>query len=1383
MSNRRVPSDFYIEREGAVEEFERFLSSDAVHILNIFTNGDGGIGKTRLLLKFQQYCSENPEKVVTAKRLVDFYNTESHTKLGIMRQIADSVGRDHLPAFKESLEEYEKTSDASILPRVENTFRESYRAFSERQQQENKRVVLFFDTYEVIQKVDEEASASGTELSLWIETKLFPELAGNTKFVVSGRYALTDITQTGLSVQPLELPHFSLAETSDFLKTWFEEDEEALIKKFGSEERINTFHALANGRPILLALLVDNINYERKPLSPDKFLYDIEKQTGKIGEAITEKQKEIFEKALIYRIADISTPEDRTVTLMAIAYRRMTAGLLSFLIGQPIEKAQAQEVLETLKSFSFIKPKEAEAVYLLHDEVRRMIVDLWWDKHDPERTVRQDIAKKIVKYYDEKLLGQARLSDAEREIYSAEAIEYEFLANAKENPKKALERFSEEFDIALQDGHYDLCEMLLRIARGFYQDLGFPQQHHIDWRQLDYYRQTHQRKPEEIFEQAKAILAQNENKPEWQRSELPAHLLYVCGAAAAEPNDAIDLLKKASVMFCKGSIDYWMYRTDNLLGYRYYRQGKFSEAIKLLERARKGFYRLLIYGQPPKSEVRQLLYGFLLSMGNLAAVYSYTGELDRAIRKAELTLTLLRRLPRNQLEIARSNATVGHISLLLGDRVNAKRHLTEAEELLKKIQNRLLEGRIKPDLAFLQYRVDRFAYLLEYYRVEELAWLKKHRISHKEIEQLQEARKLVEAAISILEKEPPIPKELADAYYVLGELYMATPGQEYWQKAEKALENALKWGQKSGFLYRVVDTLESLVTLYYFWNGESDIRPELRKQNAQRKKRYQDELERIDLSVYPELAGKLTITQGDEQFDIALGLLRKKDSGLLGEARQILEKAFEQYVLAVHWMKSVNENRHHLASRVFYDRLKILADEEREGEIIPISEHLERLRPLLWRKKGSKLDSIYKAVMIRLLPKDEQIQRLSGLREQIQESVNQWDIGPASLFNACLIEVYRRLSPKGNESDEYLEQFLLQLILQAAYHRIRNDEYQFHRSIEIVRKELPSLQDQHLQKAIEGYADCREGALAYRPGEYGRFLDIFLQDDLDIGRRRFDQTFPGARTWSFKLLQRGEKKLQEAVAHWENMLTETVEDEQKQSLQKRIKRYRQYLGETRFRFGELLMLNGWFEDDVYETPKKQKGALSYLKMAIEDTRLGEDWYRYDDSVQSYVNALYFSNLYDDKSYSQEYQDYIDELEKEQRYPSVRGRLRIMQGDVLFSQYFQQVDEPGMEGSYYYVVKGEQKNKSLEERQDILRAMWTYYVEACNFMIKHSYSSFSVAVAVLHRRIQLIQDHEALEMIRNGLQSLWERQPYLEEREEELYTLVQLAEIRRLILVQ
>lgn len=1003
---------------------------------------------------------------------------------------------------------------------------------------------------------------------------------------------------------------------------------------------------------------------------------------------------------------------------------------------------------------------------LLHDEMRRLVAQHLWDAQDPARESRQKIAQQLITYYDEHFLNKEGQSETDRETYTSERLEYTLLADRA----KGISQFNQEFDAALDNGNYDYCDLLLREIERYALEnkafLPFPEILHVRLRRANYHVRTYSAYTSAI-RLISETLRENEGIPEWEDSELLGHFLMAQGSAyfsLEQFTRAEKAFLEAKEVFYELGQDYWQYRAANWIGYTNYRQGKFKEAEDFLNQAREGFYRVLSYQKETESldeqRRRQLFQGLQLVYGNLAILYSYTGKFERAVRKAEITLNITRVLKRNNLEIARACSSAGYASAVAGDVINAHRYLQEAEDRLEESPNRLIQGRTTQHLAHVEYRVDEFAYLLEYYRAEEIEELLKEKedLKHK----IHKVEKLLQASINTLASEPPFKKEVGDAYFLLGELYMIEPAANHWQKAEKAFIEGLRWARASQFVYRVVDILESLITLYYFW-GEAEHQEKIR--------RYEQELQALDIApeTYPELFGKYEITSGDRVFDIALRILRNGEEQKLDEAVSLLKEAFEHYVTAIELLQPFNETRYYIALRVFYNRLRTLLNEEYERKILlPVSDRLPELRPLWANKKKEvkeTLDRISEAMAIRTLAAEDLAGKISVLEQRIQDYLIKGNFGLVSLLTDCIIRLYRLLSDSSQHPDEDREHLILHLNFQAGYHRALNDYHQAENYLQAAEAELAHIHNTFLKEGLEGYLYCTRGTLTYRRGEYGRLLETYLQDELMRGRSHFDKSFPGAREEALGLLRIAEDKSQHAVAHWEQRVSENQAIDEKKRLDAQLKRHYGNLGETRFRIGELCMLNEQHEE-----------ALAYLRQAISDSQCAGtgmmDRYYYYNSMQSYINALYFAGKYDDAEHREERQNYEKELVNTQAFPSIMARLKIIHGDVLFSQYFQQQAESG--GGYRYILKGKQRIRTV-------RTMWRHYVEACNFMAQHSSANFAAAVRVLLRRIQLIADPHALQVIRQGLRDVWNEQEYLKDREEELRTLVQFANIRSIML--
>lgn len=474
MSTDRVTSDLFVGREEELEEFRQFLEEESsAHLLNLHSNGHRGVGKTQLLIRMQAICAARSETVIFTKTLLDFYHIETHSKIGLMRELARRLDAS-LPIFNELVKRYQGTIDFSerdvLFPQIETAFAKEYAAFANAQTQCRKILVLFFDTYEVLQTPLASTGAEHIKASnflTWIETAFFATLLqpSNVRIVVSGRYPLQEIDRSQHRVHEIVLRQFSYKEALDFWQQCFRVAiPEHLIAKMqiASETQLHILYDLANGHPILLALIADWVQYLhiREPFSIKTLLEKIARQTDKNFTSTLEQQEE-FERELIGRVALMADPESRAITLMAIAYHRMTPDLFHHLTGMPLEACE-KTLWQTLRPLSFIKYKEDGNIVLLHDEMRRLVLQHFWENQDPVRTMRKAIAGDLLNYYDN-LLANETLTGQERETYWLERISYAFLA-------KGVEEFCDEFDMALGKRKFDYADLLLHEAEKYIEE-------------------------------------------------------------------------------------------------------------------------------------------------------------------------------------------------------------------------------------------------------------------------------------------------------------------------------------------------------------------------------------------------------------------------------------------------------------------------------------------------------------------------------------------------------------------------------------------------------------------------------------------------------------------------------------------------------------------------------------------------------------------------------------------------------------------------------------------------------------------------------------------------------------------------------------------------
>jgi hypothetical protein len=1319
-----LPKPTHVERT-EIKQFDNFLQADSpLRILTIDTEGQGGVGKTIFLVQMQERCASQPEVFYT-KELIDFFHLENRNKTGVMEQIAKSL---KLIGFLNLVKEFRTAEDVAereqLGRELQSTFLQEYDNFAQRLNQEGKRLALFFDSYEYIQQQSTtERHADLTNFSHWLETELFVYLAhqDNARLVIAGRYQPIELST---AYERVLLSPFSFENTKEFLQKSFDcADEAQLVKDIAPLEVIEAFHQLADAQPIFLALFVDWFNSSNR--SPEELLADIEAQTGQVSSPVTDTQKRFFEKKLIDSIHQLFETSQLTVTYLAVAYRRMTADILSWLTGEATEKCE--EDIDKFKQWSFIKQKPGNVV-LLHDEMYRLLDNYFW-KEDPQ--AYEASLKHLVKYYEQELLSNRDLSEADRDTYTSELLEYAFHAEFADG----LTRFCNEFDLAMDDGKYDYSESLLREAENAAQTFDVSKTSQLDFlhitlRRVNYGLETGA-DPQQILNRIGEVIAQYQRDSRWQASEIQGQFLLRLGIAQffiANYEAAIQSFSSAKRVFFDTGDDHWANWAVNWIGYSYYQQGDFSQAENWLNRSQKSFQVLLLQWesgtQHDALERRQILQGIQISLGNLAMVYAHTGRFYHALNSARIQLHVVRNLPRNSKEIARSLNAFAQTMALTGNSIEAKEQALAALDIFEKFNDRLLIGRVKLNLFWQAFNKGALSYPLEYYRADELtSAVKKSKLDVAQLQALLE-----DETIEILK---------APAYLALGELYLVTTSFE---KAEQALVKGLKYARDSQFLYHEVDALKNLVKLYYFWGA-----------HAEQIKQYQDELSQLDCERYPELSAKYDLILGNIEFDKALNLFREK---YLDKATILLRKAFIYYIAAADKLKTFSESRYHIALLIFHKRLSTFIQFANRTQISTriIDKRLEDIK-LTWREE-TDFDQIHDYACLCVSAADK-LNGIYALEKVLSQNLYQGNVSWVILRIQCLIEAFASLITSNNAQMSDHTSLITWLIHHALFNHQLGYEYEAFQSIRLVKEQLDELKfiadtseqllsDPILQleiRSLEARINAAEGTLFYRRAQNRETLEFELRGELGKVGEQFDQQFPGARSHALSLLKKGEEQLLQTIAAWTKLIEKTADEQEKDYLKQSALADRERLGSLRCRLGELLVLKEQFHEH-----EDQLGALEYLELALEDTKVRGETYHWAEAVKSYLTAQYFAGE-DNSPTDKERIDYEKQLEEssalKEHYPLILGKLRLIQGHKIFSRYFQRDHEPNVKW---------------------LRKMLRYYVEACDFMARCDSAQFSLALRVLIVRIRMIRDKQTLEEIKKGLNGIWLDQPHLKERE-------------------
>ncbi|MCI5131861.1 MAG: tetratricopeptide repeat protein, partial [Candidatus Electrothrix sp. EH2] len=655
----------------------------------------------------------------------------------------------------------------------------------------------------------------------------------------------------------------------------------------------------------------------------------------------------------------------------------------------------------------------------------------------------------------------------------------------------------------------------------------------IDLRDAQHYIDSDKQNIDEALRIIKSVNKQRRYDESWKDSLLCGQFTLWKGIAEFWRDDfekALELLTKAKkILISYEGQKSQLFLAKNWIGYTLYRKADFTKAKKTMRETLQELLKWLEKKQ--NTDVitqRNIQQRIQYAIGNLALFYRYTGNFTKAIRYAETAHNIVTNLPRNKKEILRSLNTLGHVLAIAGRNIDARFYLEQAEKIYKEIPDRLLGGRVYSNLCQLSYGTMEFAHLIEYYRAEEL---------HKAVENSSGAhvQKYIDyakkQAIQLLEKEPVFHKELADAYFSLGELYMMMPAShpaiqrkgDKWELAEQAFEKALHSARKSKFQYSVIDTLESLVTLYYFQShAEKKLSPECKGRCQEKQRKYQKEIESDwKIEQYPNLAGRYALTRGDIHFDKALEDLQADNDA---SGVEHLLKAFNHYADSAAYKKKFNKNRYYLMLRIIYNRLDKLVelahplsfsrlekfldyDEQEVRQKVLISpdvfSHLTQ-NQAAWENQVEDFGKFFHYALLLGENKIEQ-ETLDKLEDELTEHEKTGAYWKAVLVNRCLTELYwiqANRSTDVQEKEKAQEQLVFHLNRQSRQYRLMGDSFHAKRSYERAEKITTQITSNlRLKKGLEGYTLLVKGEYYLHRVELANLLESLVVGELKYGHK------------------------------------------------------------------------------------------------------------------------------------------------------------------------------------------------------------------------------------------------------------------------------------------
>lgn len=776
--------EVFVGRQTELAEINRVLEGTATEWI-AHTVGDGGAGKTQLLLHILEHARQRPD-VLAPAHLIDFYDTANHTDLGVLEAIAKAVGPQHFESFSRAMEKLrhqlqsnpDPTERQSHFKIAESDFVSDLKNLMDGAQ----RVLIMFDTCE-------EMHAAET----WFLNSLLPalslvvnELAEKEKLVLvntSNGIPLADILLDHRLLivlagrEPLEFPHelrnrvktvrmdaFSAADVGEFFRTANQ------LSNPLDNLQVAALYELTGGRPLYVGLSYD-------------WLFN---RLGTIEE-LTAPPPPPFADKLVSWIMRLTTLEAKTVKLAALAWRRMEVGLLARLldIGEP----EAAELMARMARFCFIKylpPRDGTARrFQLHDEMRDLVRKHVWNREG--ELTRRELLRQIIAWYagrigdDDLLSGKCMPTDEEQRTLMAEWLFYQLELDTQ----YGFAVWRRIFPRAIHSMDLTLCELLNSEVGEFNSEL------HIDQQDEFVFEKAHLAARREDY-----LSARNNWRSLIRRPDISDRLraraltrLVQAEGYTGEPEEALDHAKEGERLY-----------------------------FRLLDSTTDERERIVMEEDLAK------LYN------NWGYVHRAVGEHDEALRQYEQALD---HQSADKRDTAFTLNNMGYVYHFKGDPDQAKVYVGEGLSIRKQLNIPYDLGLSYNTLGIIMEQTERVDDAADLYhnailafenaesiRGQALANINQGRLLRKVNNFSQSARFLEQACVHL--------ERLGDKAYLLEALneFGCTYRQwgndeqgksdQYWDRAEALLKQSLKISQEIKNVLAQADNLEDLSILYYY---------------------------------------------------------------------------------------------------------------------------------------------------------------------------------------------------------------------------------------------------------------------------------------------------------------------------------------------------------------------------------------------------------------------------------------------------------------------------------------------------------------------------------------------------------------------------------------
>jgi tetratricopeptide (TPR) repeat protein len=666
MEDTQIEQNF-IGHEREIEIFKQWLTAtdpDAPWILFFYDALDepeqkGGVGKTWLLRKCAMLAQKLRKDIAIAT--IDFFSVADRNSIVIAQRVVESLQAAYPQWFPSSflkiLAEYQEAVGTNKeIPNIGESLHDALvvdlEALDQLLDTDGKHLLIFFDTFEVIEQHPLIAVVGTSHSHTFPDNYHFKRVGA----VIAGRNVPNWTHQNWVKreqeVMSVPVEPFNPSEMMQFLIN----NCTTLMPLDMQPWQVTTLHQRTQGRPILIGLAVDVLNYRISTL-----------------DELLNASPENFEEYLVTQINRLEHPINWAILFMAHVYHRFNPTILHWIFEHSIDiKELIQDIdLEVLEQkllkLSFVRISGSSDNLALHDEMRRLVNLYNWNiLEQPTKGLRRELSKIIISYYEQEITSQA--DQQLRQSYIVEMLYHKLFIQSDDS----FTFFREHFDRAIKLWQSAFARILLGEIKQHASALLLEEQ-----RDNLLLAEASLLRREENHIEAISLYTQLEQQAE--QSWLATYRTWIlfekagCYQRMSKFPEAIDAFNQCLALAQADNNQSLLATTLGSLGYIHQRRGELDKAIDYHDRSIK------IYKERNDSR------GYADILTAMSTIYRLQGKLEEALRLCtvawRIRQDLYERGLASEIGVGISLSRMGAAYFKLGDLVGAQKAFQKAHDI------------------------------------------------------------------------------------------------------------------------------------------------------------------------------------------------------------------------------------------------------------------------------------------------------------------------------------------------------------------------------------------------------------------------------------------------------------------------------------------------------------------------------------------------------------------------------------------------------------------------------------------------------------------------------------------------------------------------------